>query len=231
MLKRKIFWAGLAALLLAGLLYFAVGRQKAADERFSGYILDNVVAALEGEYSNAAQYAAADASLKITPEIGDVRAWIDQKHAVFKLIDNPSFPGRVIALEWRENDSSGKISRQRLWAFRNDGPRVFMDFYSLKAEADFSDDAALSLIGPQDVIAYGDKCALPMGMKDNQYYFAIPETCRITTRSGRDMILSAGIIIGEGLSYREAGVLIDGAPIFQVPGGGLAYKFERLERQ
>lgn len=185
----------------------------------------DVLTALTGSYSNAAQYQATDAALKVLPKIGDIRPWVDQKHAVFKRVENSTLPGAVIALEWRNTDANGDVSRQRLWAFRQADKDVFMDFYSLKNPVDFSDDDLLANLGPDDLISYGAKCALPLQIKGGVYHFSIPETCRITSRSGRDMVLSADIILADTLRYREAGRLVGGDPIFQVPGAGLYYEF------
>lgn len=188
-----------------------------------------LISKLEGTYSNAAQYAAADDALKITPKIGDTRPWIDRKHAVFKRVENSALPGDVIALEWRNDNAAGDISRQRLWAFRQESGKVLMDFYSLKSPVDFSDMAALAALSENDLISYGEKCALPLRKVMDEYHFSIPGTCRITSRSGRDMILSADIIIRQDLRYREGGKLADGAPIFEVPGSGIYYRFDRSE--
>lgn len=184
---------------------------------------------LLGEYSNKAQYEASDSALKISPEIGDTRPWINQRFAVFKSVEIPDIPGEVVALEWREDDASGKISRQRLWAFRSSGTGIVMDFYAFKSEVDLSDRLSLSKLGMTDIVSYGEKCALPLTVKGRVYGFAIPDTCRIVTRSGRDMILSAQVNIGDALAYKEAGRLASGAPIFNVPGGDITYDFRRVK--
>lgn len=188
-----------------------------------------IISRLEGTYSNAAQYETADAALKITPGIGDKRPWIDRKHAVFKRVGNSALPGDIIALEWRDDNATGDISRQRLWAFRQANGTILMDFYSLKFPVDFSDMSALAALSVDDLISYGEKCALPLRLLENEYHFSIPDTCRITSRSGRDMILSADIIIGKNLSYREGGKLVSGDPIFEVPGAGMYYSFKPIK--
>ena len=104
-----------------------------------------------------------------------------------------------------------------------------MDFYSLKFPVDFSDMSALAALSVDDLISYGEKCALPLRQLENDYHFSIPDTCRITSRSGRDMILSADIIIGKNLSYHEGGKLVSGDPIFEVPGAGMYYSFKPIK--
>ncbi|MEO0411992.1 MAG: hypothetical protein AAF221_09155 [Pseudomonadota bacterium] len=185
------------------------------------------VSLLVGAYDNAAQYEAADESLKIQPKIGDTRAWFDQQYAEFKVVDVPSVPGTVVALEWRKGGPGGEMSRQRFWAFQLDGPAALMYFYGFKSDVDMANEAALSALTRDDLIAYGDACALPVVSISGGYQLSIPETCRIVTQSGLDMILSSTITIREDtLTYEESGRLPDGTQIFEVPGK-MAYVFEK----
>lgn len=189
--------------------------------------LEDLLKRMPGIYKNRQQYAAADESLKITPRVGDQRPWIDYQHAVFKRVDAPEIPGDVIALEWRKAGLEGDISRQRLWSFRLLNGQPVMDFYSLKTPVNFADPAVFGRLKMGDLISYGEKCALPIRRDNNGYRFSIPQTCRIITRSGRDMILSADIIFDGNIKYRESGRLVDGKPIFEVPGR-MWYEFQRV---
>lgn len=185
------------------------------------------VSMLVGSYDNAAQYQTADDGLKITPKIGDKRAWIDQQYARFKVVDIPSVPGTVVALEWRKGGPDGEMSRQRFWAFQLKGPNALMHFYGFKSDVDMADEAALSAITQDELIVYGDACALPVVKIEDGYQLSIPETCRIVTQSGRDMILSSTITIRrDTLTYEESGRLPDGTQIFEVPGK-MAYVFQK----
>ncbi|MEM7569716.1 MAG: hypothetical protein AAF337_07970 [Pseudomonadota bacterium] len=186
------------------------------------------VSLLLGTYDNAAQFEAADDALKITPKIGDTRVWIDLQHARFLTVDVPAIPGTVVGLEWRKGGVDGPISRQRLWAFRMDLANPVMEFYGFKGEVDMNSPAALAALTQDDLIAYGDACALPIIAGDGGYMMTIPQTCQITTQSGRKMTLSATIkVTGEMLSYEEAGISADGTPVFAVPGQ-MAYAFKRV---
>lgn len=188
------------------------------------------VALLVGNYSNAAQYAAADESLKIKPEIGDTRAWIDLQYASFQVVDVPAVPGVVIGLEWRKDAPDGDISRQRFWAFNMKESPGLMYFYGFKKPVDMRSPEALRALTMDDLISYGDACALPVVGIQGGYQLSIPETCRITTQTGLDMVLSATIKqTGDTLTYEESGrIATTGKQIFEVPGQ-MAYVFQRAD--
>lgn len=186
-----------------------------------------LLALLPGTYSNQTQFDAAPERFKVAPQIGSDAPWIDAQFAEFKRVDAPNVPGDVIALQWRRDGREGPISRQRLWAFRELGSGLVMDFYTLKSEIDFADEAAISGLGLDDLISYGDKCALPVRPEAGAFGMAIPDTCKIISRSGREMTLSAEITVGEGLTYKEAGRFPNGDLVFMVPGVE-AYEFERI---
>ena len=187
-----------------------------------------VMTMLPGTYSNIAQYDAAPETHQVEPQIGSDAPWIDHQHAEFKPVSVPAIEGDVIALQWRRGGPEGAISRQRLWAFRDTGASTVMDFYTLRSEIDFADEAAFANLQADDLIAYGDICALPVRQMGARYEMAIPETCTIVSRSGRDMTLSAEITISaDQLTYVESGRLSTGALVFQVPGTG-PYQFVRV---
>lgn len=189
----------------------------------------NLVQKLVGTYDNSRQYEQADDTLKIAPRTAMTKGlpWLDHKYAVFKQVDAPAVKGTVVALEWRKASADGEVTRQRLWAFRHDGANMVMDFYSLRNPIEFSAPEAFRTLTAEDLISYGDKCALPVTVKpDGAYHLAIPDTCRIISRSGRDMTLSTEITVSDTLTYKESGNLIDGTPVFEVPGGQ-PYEFVR----
>lgn len=216
-----------SALLTAGALVLASCATLTAPVQTADNDAESVISRLVGHFSNQNQYEAASDAHKIAPEIGSDAPWIDLQYAVFKRVTVPAVPGEVIALEWRGGAKTGPISRQRLWAFRASDTGLVMDFYTLTSEIDFSSAEAFVGLQLEDLISYGDACALPVRAVDGKFEMAIPETCQIVSRSGRDMTLSAQISIGESLTYQEAGRFPNGDLVFQVPGIG-PYQFARL---
>ena len=218
----------LVASVLAGVFSLSGCEIAKAPAPIASSGLEVVMERLPGTYSNQVQYQAAPDDLKVEPQIGSEAPWIDYQFAEFKRVDVPAVSGEVVALQWRRQGREGPISRQRLWAFRSLGDALVMDFYSLKSEIDFTDEAAISSLAREDLISYGDKCALPVRSTEGALRMAIPETCQIVSRSGRNMTLSAEITIGEGLTYKESGWFPSGDLVFMVPGIE-AYAFERVE--
>lgn len=209
------------AMALTGCANSAVSAPEAENDA------DAVLALLPGEYTNRDQYDASPEAHRIAPQIGSDAPWMDQQFAAFKRVTVPAISGEVIALQWRRDSRDGPISRQRLWAFRTTASSPVMDFYTLKSEIDFSDETAFARLQPDDLISYGDTCALPVSQQDGVFRMAIPETCQIVSRSGREMTLSAEITLGETLTYQESGRYLNGDLVFQVPGSG-PYLFTRL---
>ena len=188
--------------------------------------------ALTGAWTNAAQFAAAPDALKQPPAAGHPYDWIDVQHARFAPVSAPALGDAVWYLEWRAGGPDGDISRQRLWAFRETGAGRVMDFYTFRDAEPYAgvltDDGRFAALTPEDLIGYGEACALPVTQTPDGWRAAIPETCVIVARSGRSMTLSAEIVLaGDALSYSEAGVLEGGAYAFKVPGGP-PYRFERV---
>ncbi len=190
---------------------------------------------LEGRWSNDEQMALWTGGR--TPLAGGGTAWVDAKDAVFARVDAPLVGDEVIYLEWRGAD--GAVSRQRLWSFRADASgRTVMDFFTFRDPAPFVGAAgrpgAFAALTPQDLVGYGEACALPVVAVVGGWRASIPATCTITARSGRVMRLQAEIERlaerrhNDRLRYRESGVLEDGAFAFEVPGGGLWYEFRRV---
>jgi len=218
--------AALAALALA--LSACATPQSSPDDALSLH-----AGALVGQWSNAAQWANAPDELRRPPAVGHPYDWLDYQEASFFAVNAPEIGAHVVYLEWRGGD--GAISRQRIWSFRRDAAgAVRMDFFTLRApealagrgaEAD-----AFALLRPEDLIGYGEACALfvtPQG-DAGRFLAEIPAACRITSRSGREMTLSAQVLLdGAGLAYQEAGLLDDGAFAFKVPGGP-PYMFTRV---
>jgi hypothetical protein len=194
--------------------------------------LERLSAALEGAYSNAQQFAEADAALRRPPAVGHPYDWIDAQHATFYRVGAPSIGRHVVYLEWRSGGPGGPISRQRLWSFRRDeagAPR--MDFFTFKDPSPFAgrggEPGAFAALEPDELIGYGDACALVVTSVAGGFHAVIPESCSIMARSGRRMRLQALVALDDKtLSYQEEGVLEDGAVAFRVPGGP-AYRFNR----
>jgi CpeT/CpcT family (DUF1001) len=192
--------------------------------------------ALIGVWDNSTQMASAPEALKRPPVAGGAYEWIDGQHATFFPANVPALTGdgaKAIYLVWRNGGPSGPISRQRLWVFRTapDGQKS-MDFYAFKTAAAFetvsSGGEAFKAISLDDLTAYGPLCTLPIVPVAGGWSAAIPETCAITARSGRKMVLSARIeVTGNALYYSEQGTLESGALAFKVPGGP-PYHFVRV---
>lgn len=187
---------------------------------------------LVGSWSNAQQWAQAPEALRQTPAAGHPYDWLDYQAAEFYRVEAPQIGAHVVYLEWRGED--GQISRQRVWSFRrDDSGAVRMDFFTLRTPEALAgrgaEANAFASLTAADLISYGDACALQVRwLGDGGAFLAdIPATCRITSRSGRSMRLTAQVHLGGGaLAYQEAGVLEDGAFAFKVPGGP-AYVFLR----
>ncbi|MEQ8403956.1 MAG: CpcT/CpeT family chromophore lyase [Oceanicaulis sp.] len=195
----------------------------------------HAAAMLEGRWSNEDQYAAAPEDLKRPPAPGHPYDWLDLQQADFFTIDAPGIGDFVTYLEWRGAD--GAISRQRVWAFREDGEGALtgMDFYSFADGAPWAgrgaEPGAFTALSPDDLIGYPEGCTLEVRRPAWAGYVleADPEVCLITARSGRTMGIRARIELSpHHVSYAEAGVLEDGRYAFLVPGGP-AYEFRRVE--
>jgi|GEM_PF-1949292 hypothetical protein len=197
----------------------------------------DVTTELAGAWSNAGQYAAAPEDLKRPPVVGHPYDWLDQQYAQFHRVEAPAIGGHVLYLEWRGGDADGEISRQRIWAFRQDeaGALTGMDFYTFVDPAPFAGlgdtEGAFAALTPDDLIGYPDGCTLTASAptRTGLVFEVTAQDCIITARSGREMGIEARIEIGpDRLSYQEAGVSADGSFVFRVPGGP-AYAFRRVD--
>ncbi|XBQ16664.1 MAG: CpcT/CpeT family chromophore lyase [Oceanicaulis sp.] len=192
---------------------------------------------LDGAWSNEAQYAFTPEEMKREPAAGAPYDWLDLQFAQFHTVDAPEIGDHVVYLEWRSDAADGPISRQRLWAFREDesGELTGMDFFTFRDPAPFAgrgaEPGAFTSLGPDDLIAYPEGCTLtaraPAWMG---YVFDVRAgDCAITARSGRRMGIDALVEIApRRIGYSEAGVLEDGSYAFLVPGGP-AYDFRRVD--
>jgi hypothetical protein len=193
---------------------------------------------LLGTWDNSAQFASAPETLKRAPVAGGAYDWLDTQYARFYAVDTPLIAGKdakAVYLVWRSSGPTGPISRQRLWVFRTlpSGHNV-MDFYAFKNPLNFENatgpNDAFKALKLDDLTAYGPQCALPVLPTPTGWQAAIPNTCSITARSGRAMVLSATIVASANkLTYTEQGTLSSGALAFKVPGGP-AYEFLRRAR-
>lgn len=189
--------------------------------------------AVPGRYDTRAQFDGAPAAWRREPAVGHPYDWLDRQSGEFRFVEVPALAGRVMYLEWRAGGPEGAISRQRIWRFRQDSDaRWVMDFYTLREPARFvgAPRHALALLTEADLIGYGPQCALPGRVVDGAVEFRIPESCAITSRSGRSMRLEATVRFErDRILYREAGLLPDGAYAFLVPGvRELPYDFRRV---
>lgn len=196
-----------------------------------------IAAMLEGAWSNADQYAFAPDDLKRPPAPGHPYDWLDLQHATFHQVAAPAVGEHVVYLEWRGGGPHGDISRQRLWALREgeDGALAGMDFYTFADPGPYAGrgaaPGAFEDLTPDDLVGYPEGCTLAARRPAWRGYVLdlSPQTCTITTRSGRTMSLEADIEIApDHLTYREAGRLEDGRYAFLVPGGP-AYRFRRAK--
>ncbi|MGX6646662.1 CpcT/CpeT family chromophore lyase [Maricaulaceae bacterium MS644] len=195
----------------------------------------DVVSELAGAWSNAAQYAAAPDDLKRAPAPGHPYDWLDQQYAQFHHVDAPAIGGHVLYLEWRSGDADGEISRQRIWAFRQneDGVLTGMDFYTFRDPAPYAGlgdtQGAFAGLEPEDLIGYPDGCTLSASAQPRTglVFEVTARNCVITARSGREMGIEARIEIGpDRIAYQEAGIMAGGGYAFRVPGGP-AYDLRR----
>jgi hypothetical protein len=193
---------------------------------------------LIGTWDNNAQMASAPETLKRAPVAGGAYDWLDGQYATFFAVDAPLVAGKdakAIYLVWRNGGPTGTISRQRLWVFRTlPSGQTVMDFYAFKNPQAFEiatgQNEAFKALKMDDLTAYGPECALPVVSGTTGWTAEIPNTCAITARSGRKMVLSARIEVGaNAFSYTERGTLESGALAFKVPGGP-AYQFVLVGR-
>ncbi|MFW5660282.1 MAG: hypothetical protein ACOC05_02715, partial [Oceanicaulis sp.] len=121
---------------------------------------------LAGAWSNAEQYALAPDDMKRPPAPGRPYDWIDLQYAEFHTVDAPRVGDHVVYLEWRSGAAHGEISRQRIWAFREDeaGSLTGMDFYTFADPGPYAgrgaEAGAFTALSEDDLIAYPDGCTL-----------------------------------------------------------------------
>ncbi|MFW6412642.1 MAG: CpcT/CpeT family chromophore lyase [Oceanicaulis sp.] len=196
-----------------------------------------LVADMAGLWSNQTQYDAAPDALKREPAAGAPYDWLDLQYAQFHPVRAPQIGDHVVYLEWRSGAADGPVSRQRLWAFREnaEGGLAGMDFYTFRDPAPFEgrggEAGAFEQVSPEDLIAYPYGCTLTARVPawDGHAFDVAPEDCVITARSGRRMGIRADVEIAPWrIGYSEAGLLEDGSYAFLVPGGD-AYEFRRVE--
>lgn len=189
--------------------------------------------ALSGCFDNLAQYARADAALKVPPSVeGD---WLDLQHACFRRVEAPAVGSQVYYLEWRKGDTQGAVSRQRIWSFRPLGEHQWaMEFYAFVDgkpwEGRGEQAGAFAALQGSDLRGYGESCALryTRTAKGGWLGEVSAEGCRIVAASGRGMGIDARVLLhAEGIDYQESGRLDDGRYAFRVPPSQ-PYQFRRL---
>lgn len=194
---------------------------------------ERIVAALQGTWSNAPQYATAPDALQVEPSVDG--EWLDLQHAAFYRVEAPAVGERVLYLEWRRGAPDGPISRQRLWSFRTDAEgAVRMDFHAFVDGAPFAsrgdDPAAFAGLDASRLRSYAPECALRFEpTADGGWRGRITaDECRIVAASGRAMGIAATVELDRDgvLTYQESGRLDDGRYAFRVPPT-MPYRFER----
>ncbi len=187
--------------------------------------MDKLMSMMEGEYQGAWPGAFAK-----RPDVEEVRAW-----AVFKRVNLPAFGSRVFFMEIRENNSTGRVLRQRIIEMSDDPVRshnymlnyFLLDFdrYS-RADLDPSkiahltrDSLAQKTRGCQcDVIGDGD--AFKVGVDKSSCVFLYPDgKARYNEFRFR--------FAADGFSFFEAAYDIDGKFL---AGGVRPVNFKRIAR-
>ncbi len=187
-------------------------------------------AALVGAYDNAAQYAEAPDDLKRPPTADAAQDWLDRQAVTFATVSAPALGPAVVYAEWRGAD--GAVSHQRLWSFRRDTDGVRIDLYGLKDSAHRAgagDAAVFAALTANDLTGYGPTCALAVTSSGHGAWNAQTdtETCRATSRDGREMSVDARVtVMPTGVLYQEVGRDADGGYVFRLPGGP-PYDFRR----
>lgn len=193
--------------------------------------VDDLVSTLSGEFDTRRQFEAADSALKIPPNV--TGRWLDRQHATMHVVSAPALGPRVVYLEWRSGGPTGKIGRQRIWAFDTDSGAVRMRFYSFKLPDRYAgrglDASGFQSLKPDDLIDYPPACAARFSRKGSGWKGRIdPVDCRIVAGSGRGMRLDVTIrTTKRSFTYQEAGILDSGVKAFAVPPTQ-PYRFDRV---
>ncbi len=163
------------------------------------------------------------------------KPWVNLLYAIHTPLVIPLLGEKCIYVEWREASDTGKISRQRIWVFQQEGtPQISMKFYAFKHEADWKEVSKdlnrLRNIDTSQLVNYPTGCNSTCKKENNSRYSLLlnPETCSvITQRTKSPMKLYAEIVItNTGFQYQEKGILPNGNFAFVVPGIS-RYLFEK----
>ncbi len=153
------------------------------------------------------------------------KAWINHLSATHTLVNCKNIKGKVVYIEWREDSATGKISRQRLWAFVTENQKTYMQFYSFKNANKYinlsQNLSVLDTISMNELVTYPETCSLEIKLSKNIFALELDSTkCQIiANQSGRQMKLFASIYIDfKGFTYYEKGILTSGKTVFEVPG-------------
>jgi hypothetical protein len=162
--------------------------------------------------------------------------WLDRQVASLFPVQASQLGGRVLYVEWR--DAAGAITRQRIWRLR-DGPdgggSVLMDYFLIDRPERFAgrgrEPGVFASLTPAELSGYGRGCAVRWTAVAKGWRGRVePGACTITAGSGRRMRLDVTIEATDaGMSYRERGVLENGALAFDVPSFA-PYAFKRVGR-
>ena len=194
---------------------------------------EKLSAQLAGHFDTQWQFDHADPALKVPPKAEG--KWLDRQYAIMQPVDAPLVGRRVLYLEWHSGGPGGPISRQRIWAFEDDGSLVRMRFYTIRDTkrlvGQHADSLAFRSLSMEDLTGYPKACDAMFEPHwwGNGFTGRIdPEQCRIVAASGREMRLDVTIHVEpEGWVYSEKGILSDGNIAFAVPPTE-PYQFARL---
>lgn len=220
--SKNVPWVGYARRWL-GVSCLGLAACASAPAPRDGSPADALADALAGQWSNAAQYAAAPAALKVPASVD--RDWMDLQHAAFHRVDAPLLGDTVLYLEWRTGAADGPVSRQRIWRFTTatDGS-VQMAFHAFVDAAPYAgrgDTAgAFTALDLAALRVYPEPCALRFVRDGSSWQGAVSAAqCRITAASGRQMGINAQVELRADGSvlYQESGELADGRFAFRVP--------------
>lgn len=180
-------------------------------------------AALAGRYDNAVQFTSAPADMRDAPADAE-DDWIDLQAVTFTVVSAPAVAPLAVHAEWRGAD--GAISRQRLWAFRQEPGGVRIDVLQFAAPDRFAGagSTAFTNLTEADVRRLPSACALAASSAGPGAWNAQtdPERC-LVEGAGLDIRIT---VMPTGVLYQEQARREDGSYAFRTPAPA-PYDFRR----
>lgn len=204
-------------------LIFYIGFLFLSLNTFAQPKVESLFSSICGRFSNEKQVKKLPDS--VATKITSSKPWVNTLFANHLPIKKSTLGSHVLFLEWREDSSNGKISRQRIWSFKTrENGELLMNFYAFKIDSLWKNASLnpqlLSDIRLNDLVEYPSGCHLPI-TKNKKIFIAILDsnTCKVVTqKTQRVMKLFAEITIRKkGFSYKEKGILENGIVVFDVP--------------